>query len=116
MRTTRAGPGIIPVHAGRELLAPIMRVSRVEGGLERIAPWLDRRSQPAVSLFSQDLERAADLGRGLPVFNVHVNGVPTWRDGVIFTSQSSSRLGRRQSEERVRDVSTLHDIVFHPAA
>jgi acyl-CoA reductase-like NAD-dependent aldehyde dehydrogenase len=109
-------PDLFPPSSGREFLAPIMSVSRIAGPLEGVASCLDRRSQPAVSLFSRDLERAAALARCLPVFNVHVNGVPTWRDGVIFTSQSASRLGRRQSEHRVRDVSSLQDIVFHPAA
>lgn len=107
-------PSVFAASGSRELLSPIMSITRIEGDLEQIRPWLDRRTQPALAIFTKDLERASLLASKMPVFNVHINGVPTWRDGVIFSSQASSRLGRSQSDKRVREVSTVQDIVFHP--
>jgi benzaldehyde dehydrogenase (NAD) len=98
----------------RELLSPIILSTPIEGTIEDATEWLDRRSHLVACLFTRDVERAARLASKLPVFNVHVNGIPTWRDGVIFTSDSSSRLGRRQVDVRVREVSILQDVVFHP--
>jgi glyceraldehyde-3-phosphate dehydrogenase (NADP+) len=98
----------------RELLAPVILCTSIQGPIEDMAEWLDRRSHLVASLFTKDLDRAARIASDLPVFNVHVNGIPTWRDGVIFTSDSSSRLGRRQVDARVREVSILQDVVFHP--
>ncbi|MCB1228666.1 MAG: aldehyde dehydrogenase family protein [Verrucomicrobiae bacterium] len=104
-----------PEEGSREILAPILGVSKLSAGLEQVSEWLDPRTQMSVSIFSGDLDRAATLAGSLPVFNVHVNGVPTWRDGLIFDPGSSIRLGRRKSRSRVNDLSTHQDIVFHPA-
>ncbi len=107
-------PRFFPQEGSREILAPIVGVSRIASGLDQVAEWLDPRSQLSVSIFSGDLDRAATLAGSLPVFNVHVNGVPTWRDGLIFDPGASTRLGRRKSRSRVNDLSTQQDIVFHP--
>jgi hypothetical protein len=82
--------------------------------MAEIGHWLDRRTQPVVSIFSQDLDWATRLANSLPVFNVHLNGIPTWRDGVVSTAGSGARLGRRQVDERVNEVSMVQDLVFHP--
>lgn len=103
-----------PEDSSREILAPILGVTRLASGLDQVAEWLDPRTQMSVSIFSEDLDAAAALAGSLPVFNVHVNGVPTWRDGLIFDPGSSIRLGRRKSRSRVSDLSTHQDIVFHP--
>ncbi|MCB1063421.1 MAG: aldehyde dehydrogenase family protein [Verrucomicrobiae bacterium] len=108
-------PRFFPKTGSREVLAPIVGVCPVKGKLEQVAGWLDSRSQLSVSIFSEDLERATLLANSLPVFNVHVNGVPTWRDGLIFDPSSSIRLGRRKSRSRVNDLSISQDIVFHQA-
>ncbi len=109
-------PRFFPQTGSREILAPVIGVCDVADKLEQAADWLDPRTQMSVSIFSEDLDRAATLASGLPVFNVHVNGVPTWRDGLIFDPGSSIRLGRRKSRSRVNDLSTHQDIVFHPVA
>lgn len=109
-------PRFFPQSGSREILAPVIGVCDVADKLEQAADWLDPRTQMSVSIFSNDLDRAATLASGLPVFNVHVNGVPTWRDGLIFDPGSSIRLGRRKSRSRVNDLSTHQDIVFHPVA
>jgi acyl-CoA reductase-like NAD-dependent aldehyde dehydrogenase len=83
--------------------------------MESAGEWLHRRTHLVASVHTRDLDRATRLASALPVFNVHVNGIPTWRDGVIFTADSASRLGRRQVDDRVREVSILQDVVFHSA-
>ena len=105
-------PALWTGNGYREVLAPVIMVTPVDGPLEEVAAWLDRRTQLVVSVFSKDLDWATRLASLLPIFNVHVNGIPTWRDGAIFTSDSV-RLGRRQVEIRVKEVSILQDIVFH---
>lgn len=107
-------PALWKDRSHRELLGPFLSVSVVSGGFEDVGRWLDRRSQLVASLFSRDLDRATRLANTLPVFNVHLNGIPTWRDGVVSNAGSGARLGRRQVDERVSDVSTVQDIVFHP--
>ncbi|MCB1093647.1 MAG: aldehyde dehydrogenase family protein, partial [Verrucomicrobiae bacterium] len=106
-------PVYFPPNASRELLAPIMGVSKISGDPMKIADWLDPRTQIAVTIFSEDVDRATQLAAALPVYNVHINGIPTWRDGLLFNSQAGRRLGRRKSEQRVNDVTSLQDIVFH---
>jgi glyceraldehyde-3-phosphate dehydrogenase (NADP+) len=106
-------PALWTGNGYREVLAPIIMVTPVNGPLEEVASWVDRRTQLVVSVFSKDLDRATRFASLLPIFNVHVNGIPTWRDGAIFTSDSL-RLGRRQVDVRVKEVSILQDIVFHP--
>ncbi|RFC47310.1 MAG: Acyl-CoA reductase [Verrucomicrobia bacterium] len=98
----------------REILGPVLTVTSVPSGMAEIGHWLDRRTQPVVSIFSQDLDWATRLANSLPVFNVHLNGIPTWRDGVVSTAGSGARLGRRQVDERVNEVSMVQDLVFHP--
>lgn len=107
-------PVFFPKHESRELLAPLMSVSRIAGDPMQIGGWLDPRTQITVSIFGGDVDRATHLAASLPVYNVHINGIPTWRDGLLFCSQAGRRLGRRKSEERVNDVASLQDIVFHP--
>lgn len=102
------------VDGGRELLSPIMFVSRITGDWSQAAHWLDARTQIVASIFSRDIDRATQLAKELPVYNVHVNGLPTWRDGLIFSPQASRRLGRRKSDQRVHELTTLQDVVFHP--
>ena len=103
-----------PAEGSREILAPIVGVCPVSGKLEEVAEWLDARTQLSASIFTEDLDRATQLAGKLPVFNAHINGIPTWRDGLIFDPGSSVRLGRRHSRGRVNDLATLQDIVFHP--
>jgi succinate-semialdehyde dehydrogenase / glutarate-semialdehyde dehydrogenase len=107
-------PRFFPENESRELLSPIMSVSKLSGDPMQIADWLDPRTQIAVTIFSGDVDRATHLAASLPVYNVHINGIPTWRDGLLFNSQAGVRLGRRKSEQRVNDVTSLQDIVFHP--
>jgi len=45
-------------------------VSPVDGPLEEVAAWLDRRTQLVVSVFSKDLDWATRLASLLPVFDV----------------------------------------------
>jgi len=106
-------PALMTGNGYREILAPVIMVTPVDGPLEEVAAWLDRRTQLVVSVFSKDLDWATRFASSLPIFNVHVNGLPTWRDGAIC-SLDAVRLGRRQVEARVKEVSTLQDIVFHP--
>jgi acyl-CoA reductase-like NAD-dependent aldehyde dehydrogenase len=107
-------PSFFPQNESRELLAPLMSVSKLTGDPAQIAEWLDPRTQIAVTIFGEDVDRATHLAASLPVYNVHINGIPTWRDGLLFNSQAGVRLGRRKSEQRVNDVTSLQDIVFHP--
>jgi len=102
------------VDGGRELLSPIMFVSKIQGDWLQAANWLDARTQIVASIFSRDIDRATQLAKELPVYNVHVNGLPTWRDGLIFSPQGSRRLGRRKSDQRVHELTMLQDVVFHP--
>lgn len=104
---------LFPVRQSREWLSPIIGVSTISGDLGQIGVWLDPRTQIVVSLFTRDLDLATVIASQLPVYNVHVNGVPTWRDGLIFSSQSGRRLGRRKSEQRVNDLTCHQDVVFH---
>jgi acyl-CoA reductase-like NAD-dependent aldehyde dehydrogenase len=106
-------PRFYPETGSREILAPIVGVSKVAGELNQISEWLDPHTQLSVSIFSKDIEATTQLASSLPVFNVHVNGIPTWRDGLIFDPGSSIRLGRRSSRSRVSDLSTHQDVVFH---
>jgi len=125
---SRIGPAITPAllanvdlrHAAlwvrdgyREILAPVILTTAIEGLMESTGEWLHRRTHLVASVYTRDLDRATRLAGELPVFNVHVNGIPTWRDGVIFNADSASRLGRRQVDDRVREVSILQDVVFH---
>ncbi|MBL9151977.1 MAG: aldehyde dehydrogenase family protein [Verrucomicrobiales bacterium] len=107
-------PSFYPQSRSRELLSPIMGITRLTGDPMQIGEWLEPRTQIAVTIFSNDLDRATQLAAALPVYNVHINGLPTWRDGLLFNSQAGLRLGRRKSEQRVNDVTSLQDIVFHP--
>lgn len=104
-----------PHKTSREILAPIIGVTSVSGALRQVAGWLDPRTQLAASIFSENLDRATQIASLLPVYNIHINGIPTWRDGLIFNSQALGRLGRRKSQSRVNDMSTSQDIVFYQA-
>ena len=106
-------PRFFPESGSREILAPVMGVAKLNGELEGISKWMDPRTQLCASLFGRDLDRMTRLARSLDIFNVHVNGIPTWRDGLIFDPGSNTRLGRRTSASRVNEISTIQDVVFH---
>jgi acyl-CoA reductase-like NAD-dependent aldehyde dehydrogenase len=101
------------VFAQQEFLGPVVGVSRV-GEMEDAGQYLDPARQLVVSIFAHDTERAMHFARSLDVLNVHVNGIPSWRDGLISESRSPLRMGRHTVRDRAFAMTTCKDIVHHP--
>jgi acyl-CoA reductase-like NAD-dependent aldehyde dehydrogenase len=95
-----------------EVLGPVIGVSRI-ASLEDAPRFLNSADQLVVSIFSQDLERTMRLARQLQVTNVHVNGIPSWRDGLLDQSRSSYRVGRHTVRDRALNMTTFQDVVHH---
>jgi glyceraldehyde-3-phosphate dehydrogenase (NADP+) len=101
------------VFARQEFLGPVAGVSQI-GEMKDAEQYLNSGRQLVASLFSSDTERAMHFARSLDVPNVHVNGIPSWRDGVLSDSRSPSRMGRHTIRDRAVAMTTYKDIVHHP--
>ena len=101
------------VFTQQEFLGPVVGVSRIEETRDA-ERFLDPGRQLVVSIFSPDTERVMHLARSLEVANVHVNGVPSWRDGLLSESRTSFRIGRQPIRDRAFAMTTFKDIVHHP--
>jgi glyceraldehyde-3-phosphate dehydrogenase (NADP+) len=99
--------------AGQELLGPVVGVSPV-GQVEDAGRYLDPQRQQVVSIFSGDTERVMRVAKSLEVTNIHVNGVPSWRDGLLSESRSTDRIGRHTVRDRAAKMTAFKDVVYHP--
>jgi len=101
------------VFARHEFLGPVVGVSQI-AAMEDARRYLDPSRQLVVSIFARDTERAIHLAHSLDVPNVHVNGIPSWRDGLLSESRSPYRMGRHTIRDRAFAMTTHKDIVHHP--
>jgi glyceraldehyde-3-phosphate dehydrogenase (NADP+) len=99
--------------AQQELLGPVVGVSSIQQ-MEDAERYLDPQRQHVVSIFSTDTERMMHVARSLSVTNIHVNGIPSWRDGLLSESRSSERIGRHTVGDRAATMTAFKDVVYHP--
>ncbi|MDF2376398.1 MAG: aldehyde dehydrogenase family protein [Verrucomicrobiales bacterium] len=98
--------------SSREIAAPVIGMTTVSKAQEAIQLLRNQRHH-VLTLFSSDQDWSARRAVSVPFNNVHINGIPTWRDGLICLPGNPVRTGRRTAQDRVRDMSHLKDVVFH---
>lgn len=95
-----------------EIAAPVIGLTPIRQAKDAI-DLLRQQRHHVLTLFSNDDDWAARQATGMPFNNVHVNGIPTWRDGLICLPGHPMRTGRRFAGDRIADMSHLKDVVFH---
>ncbi|MDF1862439.1 MAG: aldehyde dehydrogenase [Verrucomicrobiales bacterium] len=98
--------------SSREIGAPIIGLTKIRKAADAIT-LLKSQRQHVLTLFSKDQDWASRQAVKMPFNNVHINGIPNWRDGLICIPGQPTRTGRRTSEDRINDMSHIRDIIFH---
>ncbi len=96
----------------REIPGPIIGLTKISKAREATGTILSQRHH-ILTLFSKDEDWAAREAMRMPFNNVHVNGVPTWKDGLICLPGHPIRTGTRDASDRISDMSHIKDVVFH---
>jgi acyl-CoA reductase-like NAD-dependent aldehyde dehydrogenase len=99
--------------AQREIAAPIIGLTSIRKAAEATRLLSEQRHH-VLTLFSDDIDWAARRATRMPFNNVHINGIPTWRDGLICLPGHPVRTGRRTPEDRISDMSHVRDVILHP--
>lgn len=95
-----------------EICAPIIGMTAISRARDATDLLRDQRHH-VLTLFSNDEDWAARQAMRMPFNNVHINGIPTWRDGLICLPGNPTRTGRRSASDRVSDMSHVRDVIFH---
>lgn len=95
-----------------EICAPIIGMTAIGRARDATDLLKDQRHH-VLTLFSNDEDWAARQAMRMPFNNVHINGIPTWRDGLICLPGNPTRTGRRSASDRVSDMSHVRDVIFH---
>lgn len=96
----------------KEIPGPIIGLTKISRAREATGMISDQRHH-ILTLFSKDEDWAAREAQRMPFNNVHVNGIPTWRDGLICLPGHPLRTGARAASDRISDMSHIRDVVFH---
>ena len=96
----------------REIAAPVIGMTRIRKAVEATNLLSDQRHH-VLTLFSEDTDWASRRAVKMPFNNVHINGIPNWRDGLICLPGNPIRTGRRKAEDRITDMSHVRDVIFH---
>ncbi|MDF1738437.1 MAG: aldehyde dehydrogenase [Verrucomicrobiales bacterium] len=96
----------------KEIPGPIIGLTRINKAREATGVILSQRHH-ILTLFSKDEDWAAREAMRMPFNNVHVNGIPTWKDGLICLPGHPLRTGTREASDRISDMSHIRDVVFH---
>lgn len=100
--------------ARQEVRAPLIGVTRIKNKEEAITP-LQKQRYHILTLFTDEAGEAVEKAMNLSFENFHINGIPTWRDGLICVPGHPPRSGVRDSYSRIHDYSRSRDIVAHDA-
>ncbi|MDF1660113.1 MAG: aldehyde dehydrogenase family protein [Verrucomicrobiales bacterium] len=98
--------------SSREIAAPVIGMTAINKA-EDATQHIRNQRHHILTLFSSDQDWSSRRAVSMPFNNVHVNGIPTWRDGLICLPGHPIRTGRRLSIDRVSDMSHYKDVVFH---
>lgn len=96
----------------KEIRGPIIGLTKINKAREATGVILSQRHH-ILALFSKDEDWAAREAMRMPFNNVHVNGIPTWKDGLICLPGHPLRTGTRDAPDRISDMSHIKDVVFH---
>lgn len=96
----------------QEIAAPIIGLTSIRKAEDATSVLAGQRHH-VLTLFSNDLDWASRRAVRMPFNNVHINGIPTWRDGLICLPGNPIRTGRRSAEDRISDMSHVRDVIFH---
>lgn len=96
----------------KEIPAPIIGMTPIRKATEATRLLAEQRHH-VLTLFSSDIDWASRQAVRMPFNNVHINGIPNWRDGLICLPGHPVRTGRRTAEGRVSDMSHIRDVIFH---
>ena len=96
----------------QEMLGPLIGTTRIRRPLDAIEALRHQRYH-ILSIFSADEPEVVREAMDLPFENIHVNGIPTWRDGLVCVPGNPPRSGVRSSYDRIDDFSRLRDVVCH---
>lgn len=96
----------------REVRGPLVGITRISKPLDAIE-MLQHQRHHVLSIFSADEPEVVKEAMDLPFENIHVNGIPTWRDGLICVPGHPPRSGVRSAYDRILDFSRTRDVVCH---
>lgn len=96
----------------QEVRAPLLGVTRIRSREEAIEP-LKKQRYHVLSLFTEEPGEAVGQAMGLAHENFHINGIPSWRDGLVCVPGHPPRSGTRDSYSRIQDYCRSRDIVSH---
>ena len=100
------------ILARQEVSGPVVGICRISNPGEAI-DLLRHQRYHVLSLFTDQEGEAVTRAIDLPFENIHVNGIPNWRDGLVCVPGQPPRSGLRSSHDRVRDFSRKRDVVCH---
>lgn len=95
-----------------EIAAPIIGLTSIRRAKDAIDLIREQRHH-VLTVFSNDEDWAARQAMSMPFNNVHINGIPTWRDGLICLPGNPTRTGRRRASDRIEDMCHVKDVIFH---
>lgn len=121
---TREGRRILPtllrncdpeksILSREEVRAPVSGITKIRKK-EDIIGILQKQRYHILTLFTGETGAAVNQASNLPFENIHINGIPTWRDGLICVPGQPPRSGLRDSYDRIKDYCRYRDIVCHP--
>ncbi len=96
----------------REVSAPLVGITKVKNK-EEVISMLESQRYHILTVFTDETSRAVNRAMNLPFENIHINGIPTWRDGLVCVPGHPPRSGLRESYDRIRDFCRFRDIVCH---
>ncbi len=109
LRNCKLGETIL---AKQEMRGPIVGVTRIRNP-HQVIETLKHQRYHILSLFTEKEGEVVRDAMHLPFENIHVNGIPTWRDGLICVPSHPPRSGLRDSYDRVGDFCRSRDVVCH---
>ena len=96
----------------REISGPIIGLTKIKKGREASLQISSQRFH-VLTFFTADEDWAIREALRLPFDNIHVNGIPSWADGLICIPGNPVRAGRSTAEGRVEMMSHIRDVICH---